>query len=146
MDRTLFSVKGCYYLVSGTPGGYWAVSQSISAACPVLLMDANITGRDMVAKTVCFNNTRVAAVTSKDFGNIMVSGIALLGPVTSSATFEGSFQSWWNGARVSNGGGTAMVSSLGGGAHRFLLETSTIGKVDDQYNIQHFSFGGSLLD
>ena len=49
-------------------------------------------------------------------------------------------------ARVYQKVGTCMVSSAAGGAHRFLLEEYTLGVINPEFNIQEFSFGGSLLD
>lgn len=146
-DTTFFSARGCYYLIRGIGSpSFYAVSPNIGTPCPILYNHVEITGRDHVAKTLCFNNIRHAAVTSKDFGEARVGGVALLGSVEETAPFAAAFMGFVQQARVYQKVGTCMVSSAAGGAHRFLLEQYTLGEIDPAYNIQSFSFGGSLLD
>lgn len=146
-DTTFFSSRGCYYLIRGIGSpSFYAVSPSMGAPCPILYNNVSITGRDHVAKTLCFNNIRHAAVTSKDFGTASVGGIALLGSVEETASFAAAFMGFVQQARVYQKVGTCMVSSAAGGAHRFLLEEYTLGQINPEYNIQEFTFGGSLLD
>ena len=147
MDNTYFSARGCYYLVSGSPAGSgWSVSPMIGGGCPVLYQGGSITGRDNVAKSVCFNDVRVAAATGKAFGELTVQGMALLGNVNNTANFGANLTGWFKGNRVSQNGRAAMFSSAAAGAHTFLLEWYNLGQIDDHYNIQHFSFGGACLD
>ena len=146
-DTTFFSARGCYYLVRGVGSpSFYAVSPGMGAPCPVLYNDVAINGRDHVAKTLCFNNIRHAAVTSKDFGEARVGGIALLGSVEETAAFAAAFMSFIQQARVYQSVGTCIVSSAHGGAHKFLLENYLLGEINGEFNIQSFSFGGSLLD
>lgn len=146
-DTTYFSSRGCYYLVNGSsaPSG-WSVSPAIPAPCPVLYQGGDIQGRDNVAKSVCFNDVRVAAATGKDFGTLSVQGIALLGSAGNSANFGGALRSWFQSARLSKSGRAAMFSSSVSGSHSFLAEWYTIGNIDPQYNILNFGLGGACLD
>ena len=146
-DRLYFSSRGCYYLIDGVGSpSFYSVSPGISSACPVLYNDVVIRGMDHVAKNICFNGIRNAAVVSKAFGEVSVGGLALLGSVESTASFASAFMSAMNSGRVYNKVAPCSVSSAHGGAHKFLLETYELGIIDDEFNIQRFRFGGALLD
>lgn len=146
-ENTYFSTRGCYYLVSGNPAGSgWSVSPGIGSPCPVLYQGGNIQGRDHIARDVCFNDVRIAAATGKDFGDISIQGIALLGPASSTADFGSALKGWFQGARLSKSGRAAMFSSAASGAHSFLPEWYTLGNINTEYNILDFGFGGLCLD
>lgn len=146
-DNTYFSTRGCYYLVSGSPAGSgWSVSPGIGSPCPMLYQGGSIVGRDNVAKSICFNDVRVAAATGKAFGELSVSGIALLGSAHATANFGAALKGWFQTARLYKSGRAAMFSSAASGGHSFLPEWYQLGDVDEEYNIQQFSFGGACLD
>lgn len=146
-DNSLLSARGCYYHVRGNPAGsFWSISPSITSSAPVLIQRVNITGQDAVAKNVCFNDTRLAAAASRDFGRVEGMGYALLGSVDSPNGFGADLKSWFDSARIFKRGAPCMVSSLSAGAHSFLAEYYSIGEIINDFNIQTFSFGGSCLD
>lgn len=146
-DNTYFSTRGCYYLVSGSPAGSgWSVSPGLNSSCPTLYQGGNIQGADNIAKSVCFNDVRVAAATGKAFGTFSVNGIALLGSASNTSNFGSDLKNWFQSARLYKSGRAAMFSSAASGAHSFLAEWYQLGDVDEEYNIQHFAFGGSCLD
>ena len=146
-DVTLLSTRGCYYQVDGSAASSaWSMSPGFSFACPVLIQNASISGRDAVSKIVCFNDIRIAAATSRDFGSVDVQGIALLGSVKNTASFGAGFRAWFQNNRIYRTGRSCMISSAPSGAHAFLLEYYQLPNIDVEFNIQHFSFGGACLD
>ena len=146
-DVTLLSTRGCYYKVSGNvSSNAWSISPGLNLGCPILIQNAVIRGEDAVAKAICFNDVRIAAATSRNFGVVEINGIALLGSVKNTHSFGQGFKSWFNNARIYRTGKACMVSSVSAGAHSFLLEYYGMPNFNLDFNIQHFNFGGACLD
>lgn len=145
MNIKLFPNKGCAILASGNSNGYWKI-QGLSHAAPILVQAVKKDGKDTVGTTVCFNNKRVAAIISKDFGSVAIECIALIGEVTEQKAFENYLQSFIAQNRSSSSAKVLKISSKTGGASRFLLTAYSILGPDPEYNIFKFTLGGILLD
>lgn len=147
-SSSYFATRGCYYRVLGDKESpqFYQLNPKMDAPCPVLYNDVVIQGRDHVAKQICFNGIRNAAIVSKDFGEITIAGIALLGSVENAKQFGSAFKKYVEQIRVYNYEKECMISSKGSGAWKFLCEAYQLGRINPEYNIQDFSLGGALID
>lgn len=147
MNINLYIARGCYYeaTVGGSP--YWKLDVGLPTnICPAWITSANTISRDVIATIPCFNNVKVASIIGKNFGEIRIKGLALLGQESKNA-FEGAFISSMNGVRASSKGSAVTLSSKGGASYRFLIQDFGIdGFSDPERNILQFSIGGILVD
>lgn len=146
MALSMCGVKGCYYLIYKNGGtAYYELNPALNGQ-GYFITKATTTGKDNTATNICFNNIRIASVTGRSFGTAQVSGIVLLGPVTSPISAEAKIQAYFNANRFSTTGKPITLSTTGGGAHKFLLTGYSINGVDDRFNILSFSLEGICLD
>ncbi len=146
MALSMCGVKGCYYLIYKNGGtAYYELNPSLGGA-GYFITQARTSGRDNTATNICFNNIRIASVTGRSFGAAQISGIVLLGPVTSPTSAEAKIQAYFNANRFSTTGKPITLSSTGGGTHKILLTDYSVNGVDDKFNILTFTLGGICLD
>ena len=146
MNLSFFGIKGCYYLINNKQGSaYYALNPSLGGE-GIFITNASSSGKDNTAANLCFNDIRVTAITGKAFGETRVEGKALLGAVTNLASTESTIQEYFRQNRAAKRGQSITLSSLGGGAHRFLLTGYNVGSLDNEFNILPFSFSGTSLE
>ena len=149
MDIDFYIPRGCYYLVQGGGTPYWSLAGfnniKTNYGIPAWITSVTASTAENIAKIPCFNNIKVAAIIGDGFGNISISGIALLG-ANAKNRFEEKFQGIMEGLRASHSYSPCTVSSKGGGSYRFLLEHYGVqGWYDEERQILAFGCGGSLI-
>ena len=149
-DSTFFGTRGCYYRVKGKHSpSFYSLKPELKTDCPILYNDVTFSGQDFSAKTICFNCLRNVAVVSKDFGEITISGIALLGKAGGTYGFQKAFREYVDKNRIYkkvDKDPYCMISTNNSGAWKFLLDSYELGRIDPEYNMQDFMIRGTLMD
>ena len=138
---TIYPAKGCYYLL-GNRNPYYSISPSLDIGYPTLYDSVVRGGRDIVTGVPCFNDKRVIYIFGKDFGDVRINASVLLGSAEHTDAAEAGLMNWWHTARSASSGKPMSISTLGGGATRYLIQGIGLGGVDAQYNILKVALSG----
>lgn len=138
---TIFPAKGCYYLI-GNRNPYYSISPSLDIGYPTLYDSVSRSGKDIVTGVPCFDDKRVIYIFGKNFGNVQVTASILLGSAEHTDAAEAGIMNWWNTHRSANSGVPMSISTLGGGASRYLIQGIGLGGVDPNYNILKVTLTG----
>lgn len=132
-------------------GGFYALQPALrgSAESPILIegVDANLT--DIVYPVATLDENKYLFVMGEDFGNITVSGVALLGKAELNGMAFRKVKDYFDSNRSSAGGGKnpPITASLPGDvALKFYLTRLAVGKPDPEFHLQFFSFGGIIAE
>jgi len=116
------------------------------ASTPVLIMGIEITQTDIISAVSCLNNIKVFYTFGQAFGNVVIRGEMLLGPL-------GSIQSdgvrvlsdYFNQQRVSNLK-KPTTFSVAQTAYKMYMSGLMIGNVDVEFHVLPFVITGILID
>ncbi len=123
-----------------------AADKGILASTPILIMGIELGQQDIVSPVSCLNNVKLFYTFGQSFGNVMIRGEMLLGPL-------GSVQSdgvrilndFFNQQRVSNLK-RATTFSIAQTAYQMYMTGLQIGQVDVEFHVLPFVFTGVLID
>jgi len=123
-----------------------AEDKNSQAATPVLIMGIEISQTDIVSAVSCLNNIKVFYTFGQAFGNVVIRGEMLLGPL-------GSIQSdgvrilndYFHSQRVSNLK-KATTFSVAQTAYKMYMTGLMIGNVDVEFHVLPFVISGVLID
>lgn len=123
-----------------------AADKGILANTPILIMGIELSQQDIVSPVSCLGNVKIFYTFGQAFGNVMIRGEMLLGPL-------GSVQSdgvrllsdFFNQQRVSNLK-KATTFSIAQTAYQMYMTGLQIGQVDIEFHVLPFVFTGVLID
>ena len=161
MPASFLTARGAVYIHDVEPKGKtYKLSPNLFAAgkhneksdthdsTAVIFTGYTMKENEIVAKAACLNDNRVLYTFGKGFGDITISGEALMGPAYIHSNFEGVLQTYYELNRASVGGGGAHVSlssTQGGGmALPFFLVGMSVNGYDPTLEILSFSLIGVL--
>ncbi len=150
MAEILIPSKGCVYLPKGTRAGsgFYSLNPTLrgSAESPILIDGVDSNDQDIVFPVTTIDKKKYLFVLGQDFGNITISGVALLGRAESGGAAFRTIVSYFNSKRVEAGNRPITVSMPGGVSQKVYLTGLTIGKPDPQFHIQPFQFRGMVAE
>ena len=122
MDNLLLC-RGNVYLVGGGNQQAFSVSPSLagSSSSPIILQSINIDTKVINLPVVCLNDTRILYVFGKDFGDISVGGLAMLGKGGSGSALSQVISYYKSNAAVDGGAKPVSVSLPGNVSYKFYL-------------------------
>lgn len=141
MASSFFPASGCVYAPTGTGTGAYAVS-GIKSQVPVLITGAALTDSDIITPKICLNGKRIIYVFGRDFGDVAVMGLALLGEGGSAAFAN--LRANVDSRRLSAGGSGATYLSTPLGGYRLFIVGFGLSAPDADYQIQPFVIHGKL--
>ena len=139
MDNLLIC-RGNVYLVGTDNQEAFSVSPSIggSSTSPIILQSINVDTKVINLPVVCLNDTRILYVFGKDFGDISVGGLAMLGKGGTGSALAQVVSYYKDNAAVDGGAKPVSVSLPGNVSYKFYLLGLVIS--DPNPELQYFPF------
>lgn len=141
--------RGSIYKFSNSDGDIlWKMDPQINVSnekTAVLIRDVSIRKADAISKNVCFGDVRVVGVSGKNFGDIFITCLLLLGDGTSANTVLSAVDKYIEEQRVSK---KYDVIKLSGGKNKyeFILTDSELSTLDPETNIMTLKLHGLSFD
>lgn len=150
MAEILIPSKGCVYLAKGTRAGsgFYALNPNLQGTreSPILIDGVDSNDKDIVFPVTTLDKKKYLYVLGQDFGNVSISGVALLGRADQGGSAFRTIVSYYNSKRVEAGNKPITVSMPGGVSQKVYLVGMTVGRPDPQYHIQPFQFVGMVAE
>lgn len=137
---SFFPAAGCVYSPTGSGSGAYALT-GLQSGVPILIQGATLNDTDIVLPTVCLNGLRLVYAFGRDFGEVGVNGMALLGEGGKGQV--DTLKSYVDGRRTSSSGSAVYLSTPVGGYRIFVIGFG-LGMPDSDYQIQPFVIYGKI--
>lgn len=150
MSEILIPSRGCVYIPrKGRAGsGFYSLSPKLSGPndAPILLDGIDSTDQDIVFPVTTLDRKKFLYVMGQDFGNVTVSGVALLGRADQGGQSFRTLVAYFNAHRVETGLAPITASFPGSVYQKVYLTGLVIAKPDPQFHIQPFMFRGIVAE
>lgn len=136
-------------LPTSTPGIYSVAGlESKKGDYPLLIDAITFDKKDSLLAVACLNNVKVVYSFGEAFGDVVVRGTLLLGPLTSNVGTRHlqSLIDWFQANRVSASKAPVKMSIARQGAIRAYLNALRIAEPNPQFHTQAFVIGGVLVE
>lgn len=111
---------------------------------PILITGVTVKDSDVVMPVITLENTKILYTFGSDFGEVVISGLILLGSADDKSQAMGDLIKFFQEKRVSKSKNTVKVSGPSKSSWAIFLNGMTIGDADPTYNIQTFAISGSV--
>jgi hypothetical protein len=146
MADNFFPGKGCIYTYDvgsgGGPGFYSLAGLPNGKDSVILIQGVDVSVSDLIAPQTTLDDKRFLYLFGKDFGNVVINGLILLGPRGSSAQAYKNITQWFRLARVSENKKPVNVSLPGNTAIKVYIHGLLLGSVDPEFHTQQFVLRG----
>ena len=117
-------------------------------AYPLLITAISWGKRDLLLPVSCLNGVKIIYSFGPGFGEVVVRGNILLGPLAGGAGTQNlqGLIDWFEGKRVSKSRKPVQLSILRQGAVRAYLNTLQIAEPNPEFQTQMFAIGGVLVE
>ena len=129
------------YALGGGAGGNLFQTNSKWA---ILFTGYTITEQEILSKSACLEDKRVMYSFGKGFGDISITGEALLGNSKSKANFESTLKEFYESNRLSQNPVPLKLSVIGTNVFEFYLVGVNVAGYNSNYEILPFSLVGVL--
>lgn len=144
MAQILIPARGCVYRPHKTRAGagFYALEPALrgGAGSPILIDGIDATDQDIVFPVTTLDEKKYLYVMGEDFGNLTISGLALLGKAEAGGQAFRELVAYFNAHRVNRGMAPISVSFPGSVHQKVYLTAVVIGKPDPEFHIQPFQF------
>lgn len=138
MDTFAICRGNVYKSGSGSAAFKLSPDLSGSASSPILLQSINVDQKVINLPVVCLDNARIMYVFGKDFGDIAVGGLALLGKGGTGPALSEVVAFYKKNAAANGNSTTVSVSLPGNASYKFYLLGLVIS--DPNPELQYFPF------
>lgn len=150
MSASILGDPGCFLISKrssqGSSAGAIALEPDISLRSPnnaVLIMDVRLEENDDIAPITCMGNRKIIYTYGKNFGNVSIDGIVLMGPNVAQDQGVNRVLSYFRWMRLATRGAPVSLSMGKTGQAFFVgLTGFVMGQVDRQFHVQPFALSG----
>jgi hypothetical protein len=150
MPEIFIPARGCVYNPRKTRAGsgFYALEPALrgNAESPILIDGIDSTDQDIIFPVTTLDEKKYLYVQGEDFGNVTISGVALLGKAEQGGRAFATIVSYFNAHRVNRGMVPIAVSFPGSVSQKVYLTAIVVAKPDPEFHIQPFMFRGIVAE